>query len=153
MKIIVLLTTLFLSSLAFATEEIIEYNYGNQITGSSLKIFKDGTIEHAERKCCPPRTEHISTEKLSQPILDNLLQLIEAISGSPQAEFKAGQSGLGSSTGNLYAFNSNGQKFNIRTIGFGDGVPGPFLIQFNTAAESRQIEKFVSVMVLRKMDY
>lgn len=151
MKFILLVFLSITSSYASATNKIIDYRFGNQITGSTLTVFDDGSIHHSERICCPPRAEPVEEANLSQEGLNQLLKWIDIASRASQASLEGGQSAEGSSSGELIAFDKNGKAVNIRTIEFGHGHGDLQAIHYNTAPESREIEKFVYEKVNRKM--
>ena len=150
MKLIILLFILF-SNFAFGASKIVDYRFGNQIKGSILSIYEDGTIHRTERKG-PVHIEELPAEVLTNEALALLLQYIDVISSSSQARTAVGQSGAGSYSGYLYVF-KNDVKINVRSIEFGnlDGSPQP--IMFNVAPEARLIEDLVFNMVLRPMSF
>ncbi len=61
-----------------STTLLVDYYKGNQIFGSYLKIFTDGTVEISERECCPPHIETTKNVKIPQNELEwlNNLSLI-----------------------------------------------------------------------------
>lgn len=57
--LVALLTLILISFSAHASDKLLEYVYGNQITGSRLIIHSNGSIQKLERTCCPPVTKQL----------------------------------------------------------------------------------------------
>lgn len=153
MKMCLIIFSFFFTQVLFAQTKIIEYQFGNQITGSTFVVNTDGSISHGERTCCPPRTDKVIHDTLAQSDLEKLSLLIEGAKVGSQSTFGAGSSGNGSSAGSLIVYDLKGEKINIRTIGFGDGAGGLQPVDFNTSSEAREIEKFVFDNVVQKMPF
>ena len=153
MKAALLVSSLFFSQISFGQTKIIKYAFGNQVTGSTLVVNSDGIISHGERTCCPPRTDHVTHTTLAKAEVVWLNLLVEGAELGSQSTFGIGQSGPGSSAGHLVVYGLSDKKTNIRTIEFGNGSGSPQPVDFNTAEEAREIEKFVFENVVRKMPY
>lgn len=132
-------TTVFAKS----TATLVEYDFGNQITRSALKIFSDGTIEHSERICCPPTSKPVPEVKLTVKELD---QLNEWIEDSQEGEIKIAKGGpttMGSSSGTLYAYNQKKQKVALRIVERDQEIGKSNKVSYNDSRPAASIQKLV----------
>jgi hypothetical protein len=151
MKHILALATLMLLPLSsFASNPILEYKYGNQITGSVLTISDDGTVVHTERTCCAPRTDVIPEAKLSEK---QLVQLADWIAEAAQGKLKTTQgnpTAMGSSAGTLNTYQDDIIVI-IHEITRGNAEGSYDVVRKNSSAAADKIEALVNQYVKDKM--
>lgn len=128
---------------AFATTStLVEFVNGNQIFGSYVTIYSDGTIAHSERNCCPPATVNTKEAPLPPSQMDHLVSLIAVAAkgrmvtqnGSPTAE--------GSESGYLKAYDS-GMGFTVYQVDRNENPPGPNKVTINESQAAEEIKKLV----------
>jgi hypothetical protein len=127
---------------------VVDYQYGDAITGSEMRIFDNGVVVRTERACCPSQVEPVIAAPLTHEQIESLLADIEDASRaqvelqnkaapSPQADEAAGE---------LVAFNAEGQKVTIRTI-----EREPYRFHTNASPRSQEIVDIVNGLVRDKM--
>lgn len=150
-ELILTMAVLVSGSFASAKELIIDYSYGNQIFGSTLKIYDDGSIEHGERTCCPPHTDRVPESDLNPGKLADLKDWIrEAAVGiviSPAGRATA----EGSESGSLTAFQSGGAEVTVHVIARGTGKNPIDQVRKNRSDGANRIEDLVNSYVKNRM--
>lgn len=87
---------------------VLDYYYGNQITGSYLTVDPAGTITHQERTCCPPTTVSVTEPGLgSSEMLSLYSQITSASAGAVVTAYRDGGA-AGENYGHLRVVTSNG---------------------------------------------
>lgn len=135
-----------------AANEILNFQFGNQIAGSYLTIDDSGVVRRAERHCCPPRTEQMPEQILTQETTAQLLEDIAMAATAPQSESYAGSSAQGSKAGFLHVKTANGTMINVRTIARGSTETSQRHVTFSDCNEARRIEQLVFSMADVDMD-
>lgn len=153
MRFLLLFATLLSAPMALAQGKMIEYHFGNQITGSTLIVSSDGRLSHQERTCCPPREDEVTQAKLTAQEVEKLQLLIEGAKFGSQIKMGTGSSSFGSSTGRLLVYDGDGNELHIRSIELGDGTGRPQPVEYNSAPEARELEKFVFERVKQVMSF
>jgi hypothetical protein len=101
----VLMSVMAISFRAFGAPSIlVKFTNGNQIYGSNLTIFSDGSITHGERTCCPPHTNPVPEPKLSTAQLSDLETLISQASTGQLLVQSGSATADGSLSGSLLAY-------------------------------------------------
>ena len=118
---------------------LVSYSFGNQISGSTLEIDRDGGVTHSERTCCPPTTVPVAQPPLAPSVLGALGGFIlEARGAAIQTELLDG--GAGASSGFLIAFLPDGAPVVVRRL----TLQGPALeSERNTAPDAGAIRAVV----------
>lgn len=130
---------------------ILKYDYGNQIQGSSLTVFDDGSIDHEERTCCPPQSSQITESNLSVNDRGMLINAIKT-AGSPKLQL-SGHGHLtlfGSMSGSLIVYDG-GTAINIKTIKRNSTIGDPDMVITNHSSGARWILRLVESYVKNKM--
>ncbi len=118
---------------------LVEYDYGNQITRSSLKILADGTVKHGENVCCPHRTVPVPEKKLSATTLQALEGWIQSASKGELKVSSGSPTSMGSRSGTLVATTRQGKKVNVRAIERSNTAGGFDKVTSNLAPEVEDI--------------
>lgn len=93
---------------------LVDYQYGNQVTGSTLTIDALGVTTRSERICCPPTTTPTDTADLSFSQIAGLRADIEAIAAADALTSKElGTFADGASVGSLTVFR-NGYAYVVK---------------------------------------
>jgi hypothetical protein len=147
MKNLLLLGLLLGTTSAYAAPTaLIQYSNGNQIFGSSLTIYSDGSISHGERSCCPPHNDSVSERALTRIQLTQLEGWIKS-SNQGKINVRSGTSTTdGSESGYLVTF-SNGTSTVIHKVERNSRVQSPNRVTQNMSPEARAIEKLVQGFV------
>jgi hypothetical protein len=105
MKLLALMGIMAMSFRAFGVPSIlVEFTNGNQIYGSKLTIFSDGSVTHGERSCCPPHTDPVPEANLSTAQLSDLETLIAQASTGKLLVQAGSATADGSLSGSLLAY-------------------------------------------------
>ena len=116
----------------------LQYEYGNQIFGSYLKIYEDGKISHQERTCCPPNTNEIKEDPLKPSQLISLKKSISAASlGKILTKSCAGA--MGERYGSFTVFTAN-EEYILRADRLSETN---CIALYNAAPEITELEKLV----------
>lgn len=100
---------------SFKPGTLVFYEFGNQISGTQLTILSNGTIEHDERSCCPPKTDPISEAALSGQALADLKADVQAVATGSWTTTEGPPPALGSESGVLCVVEA-GQAFAVKVI-------------------------------------
>jgi len=93
---------------------LVDYQYGNQVTGSTLTIDTLGMTTRSERICCPPTTTPTDTVDLGFSQIAGLRADIEAIAAADALTTKElGAFADGASVGSLKVFR-NGYAYVVK---------------------------------------
>jgi hypothetical protein len=120
-----------------AAAPIIHYEYGNQITGSRLSIFADGSVEHSERSSAGSDWQPVSEAPLNAAEIDQLKAEVQAVAGGSWSTLEGLPFALGAKTGSLCAVHV-GQGYTVRAIEM-TGAGDPMLDHQSTATEASSI--------------
>lgn len=128
-----------------AAAVILDYSSGFQAGWSWLKIYSDGTVEHQERVCCPPKTSEVPHSALSASDINELKSLITAAQNGKLAVTKNITLGLGEKIGSLYVYTDAGDKVTIEDVVRATTGSGSTTI--NSSSATRQIVDFIKPYV------
>jgi hypothetical protein len=144
---LLLVSFYLVTSFAFgAPSELVSFTSGNQIHGSVVTIFSDGTVEHGERTCCPPRVETVTEERLTAVQLSHLESLIRASAPTPLLIKDGSPTTFGSQSGELLAY-LNGKPLIIFQVER-NSQPGQLnIVTYNPAPTASEIKKMVEAYV------
>ena len=124
---------------------ILDYYFGNQINGSYLQVFAQGTIAHQERTCCPPQVNDTTEPTLSAEGLSMLNAAITSASdGSQVVTGQPGGGAEGQRYGQLTVQNSSGASINIREL-------TETKVRANNASSAAWLQDFANGYVQIKM--
>lgn len=134
-------------------ERLLEYVYGNQIAGSRLIIYSNGSVRKQERTCCPPTIKRWPPFDADKDSLNLLMGAVIDLPTHPYASFESGISNPGSSAGTLFIFGESQNPILIRSIERGPNELSPRTVTVNQSSLVKEIEKLVNRIVEVKMDY
>ena len=93
---------------------LIDYQYGNQVSGSTLTVDALGVTERSERSCCPPTTTPTETADLGFSQIAGLRADIEAIAAADAVTSKElGPFADGASIGSVTVYR-NGYAYLVK---------------------------------------
>ena len=138
MKLLITLVFIFQSVSALAADSLLlDYQYGNQIFGSYLKIYSDGRISHEERTCCAPRTDEIKEKSLTKEEISALKNLI-TVAALGKILTKTCEGSMGDRYGSFTIFTQEEEHI-LRA----DRLSANCIAFYNTAPQSLELERFV----------
>jgi hypothetical protein len=120
-----------------AAAPLVHYNYGNQISGSRLSVFADGTVEHSERATAGSDWQPVSESALATGEIDQLKTQAQAVANGAWSTIEGPPFALGAKTGILCAVHA-GQAYTVRVIEM-EGAGDPMLDHRSTATEAAAI--------------
>jgi hypothetical protein len=120
---------------------LVHYSYGNQITGSRVNIFEDGTVEHSERASAGSDWQPVNETALSSAEIDQLKNQAQAVAGGGWSTTDGPPFALGAKTGLLCAVRI-GQAYTVRALEIA-GESDPMLDHRSTAPEASAIVSLV----------
>ncbi len=86
---------------------LVDYRWGNQISGSELQITESGDVILSERTCCPPSSETIETPAIDTETLAKIKQARQEIVNAHLVEKEGLPSSNGGGSGAIYVFDGN----------------------------------------------
>lgn len=125
---------------------LVDYQYGDAIARSQLRVYSDGAVMRTEVVCCPSRVEPVIERQLSPAALAELEESImlarvgtlhveaDDLADSPSKE------------GELVAFAADGDKVTIRSV-----ARDPYRFAVNDAPESTKIVELVNGLARQKL--
>lgn len=121
---------------------IVFYGFGNQIEGSNLQIFEDGSIVHSERTCCPPTVEDLPEAALSAEAMAALKGQISAVAATGQTVEDLGPMPAGEKTGVLCVVD-DGQPITVKAY---ENETMNVILRQSTAPEAADIRSLVTAI-------
>jgi hypothetical protein len=123
-----------------APKPLVHYEWGNQVGGSRLDIFADGTIAHSERACCHTfEYVPVAHPNLGATELSALVQWVARASQGVQSIGEGRPSSMGSSAGTLEVFGSSSKPVIVRRVERSAVMMGNDRVTANAAAEADAI--------------
>ncbi len=150
LKLAALSVVLISNASVQAKELLVKYRYGNQIYGSELQIFDDGSVAHGERTCCPPHTDNIPETNLSTTKVIELKDWIQGAALGNIVSTSGHQTAEGSESGRLTA-GQNGVEILVHVIERGTGADPKDQVRMNQSTEAGLIETLVNSYVKNPM--
>lgn len=128
---------------------VLEYRWGNQITGSDLELIGSAgafTFQHQDRTCCPPTFADAGVPTLTAAQTSDLSLWLRACEGKAVTTETSNTGALGSTSGSVVLFPDAGAR---RTVLFEvERTSGTdLLIRRNTCAYRGDLLRFVNDIV------
>jgi len=113
---------------------LLQFSNGNQIFGSELVIYSDGSLVHNERSCCPPHVDATPESNLSPTQLQHLEALILAASSGRIVERAGSLTSEGSQSGSLLVYDNGKATVVLEVDRSAAGTPNKDLVNLSSSA-------------------